>query len=81
MTNRRLTLAWAEDVTATLEPAFKASGCDQATVVRKPRLLSNNVSSYLAGDLAEWLGDRDMEHIPRHRPDHIDRLGGGDRKR
>jgi hypothetical protein len=33
----------AEDVTATLELALKASGCDQATVVHKPRLLSDNV--------------------------------------
>jgi transposase InsO family protein len=53
----------AEDVTATLELALKASGCDQATVVHKPRLLSDNGSSYIACNLAEWLDDRDMEHI------------------
>jgi putative transposase len=53
----------AEDVTATLELALLASGCDQATVVHKPRLLSDNGSSYIAGDLAEWLDDRDIEHI------------------
>ena len=53
----------AEDVTATLEMALKASGCDQATVVHKPRLLSDNGSSYIAGDLAEWLDDRNMEHV------------------
>ena len=29
-----------EDVTDTLELALKASGCDQAKVVHKPRLLS-----------------------------------------
>ena len=66
----RYIIAWklcttmkAEDVTATLEMALKASGCDQATVVHKPRLLSDNGSSYIAGDLADWLDDRDMEHI------------------
>ncbi len=66
----RYIIAWklcttmkAEDVTATLELALKASGCDQAKVVHKPRLLSDNGSSYIAGDLAEWLDDRDMEHI------------------
>ncbi len=66
----RYIIAWklcttmkAEDVTATLELALKASGCDQAMVVHKPRLLSDNGSSYIAGDLAEWLDDRDMEHI------------------
>ncbi len=66
----RYIIAWklcttmkAEDVTDTLELALKASGCDRATVVHKPRLLSDNGSSYIAGDLAEWLDDRDMEHI------------------
>jgi len=66
----RYIIAWklcttmkAEDVTATLDLALKASGCDQATVVHKPRLLSDNGSSYIAGDLAEWLDERDMEHI------------------
>ena len=53
----------AGDVTDTLELALKASGCDQATVVHKPRLLSDNGSSYISGDLAEWLDDRSMEHV------------------
>jgi len=43
--------------------AEKASGCDQARVVHKPRLLSDNGSSYASGDLAEWLGDRKMGHV------------------
>ena len=66
----RYIIAWklcttmkAEDVTDTLELALKASGCDQASIVHKPRLLSDNGSSYIAGDLAEWLDDRNMEHI------------------
>ena len=53
----------AEDVTDTLELALKASGRDRATVIHKPRLLSDNGSSYIADDLAKWLDDRDMEHI------------------
>ena len=53
----------ADDVTDTLELALKASGCDQATVVHRPRLLSDNGSSYVAGDLANWLEDRDITHI------------------
>jgi transposase InsO family protein len=65
----RYIIAWklcttmkAEDVTDTLEMALKASGCDQATVVHKPRLLSDNGSSYIAGELADWLDERDMQH-------------------
>ncbi len=53
----------AGDVTDTLELALKASGCDQATVVHKPRLLSDNGSSYISHDLAEWLDDQSMEHV------------------
>ena len=48
----------AEDVADTLTLALKASGCDRARVVHKPRLLSDNGSSYIAGDLADWLKDR-----------------------
>ena len=29
----------------------------------KPRLLSDNGSSYISGDLADWLDDRSMEHV------------------
>ncbi len=36
---------------------------DQAHVVHKPRLLSDNGSSYVSGELAEWLGDRKMGHV------------------
>jgi transposase InsO family protein len=46
----RYIIAWklctnmrAEDVTDTLDLALKASGCDSATVLHKPRLLSDNV--------------------------------------
>lgn len=66
----RYIIAWqlcttmkAEDVTDTLELALQASGCDQANVIHKPRLLSDNGASYISGDLAEWLQDRDMGHV------------------
>ena len=52
-----------QDVTATLDLALEASGLDQAQVVHRPRLLSDNGSSYVAGDLAEWLDDQDMDHV------------------
>jgi len=53
----------AGDVTDTLELALQASGCDQTNIVHKPRLLSDNGSSYVSGDLAEWLGDKKMGHV------------------
>ena len=34
-----------------------------ANVAHKPRLLSDNGSSYISGDLAEWLEDQDMDHV------------------
>ena len=51
------------DVTDTLTLALAASGCDQAHVRHKPRLLSDNGSSYVSGELADWLGDRRMKHV------------------
>ena len=65
----RYIIAWklctnmrADDVTDTLDLALQASGCDQVHVVHKPRLLSDNGSSYVSGDLAEWLQDKGMKH-------------------
>ena len=40
-----------------------ASGLDHATVVHRLRLLSDNGSSYVAGDLARWLEDKGIEHL------------------
>ena len=51
------------DVTDTLDLALQASGCDQATVLHKPRLLSDNGSSYISGELADWLEDQEMDHV------------------
>ena len=52
-----------DDVTATLKLALEASGCNRANVVHKPRLLSDNGSSYISGALAEWLEDHGMDHL------------------
>ncbi len=72
----RFIVAWklcatmkALDVTATLDLALAASGLDQMTVVHRPRLLSDNGSSYVATDLAEWLDQQNMEHV-RSAPYH-----------
>ena len=53
----------AEDVTDTLELALKASELDQVNVVHRPRLLSDNGSSYISADLANWLDDQNMDHV------------------
>ena len=50
----------AEDVTDTLDLALQASGCDQVHV--EPRLLSDNGSSYVSEELAEWLQGNGMKH-------------------
>lgn len=51
------------DVTDTLDLALEASGCATANVHHRPRLLSDNGPSYVAGDLALWLGKREIEHV------------------
>ena len=51
------------DVTDTLNMALEASGCDQAHVVHKPRLLSDNGASYISGELADYIKDNDMNHV------------------
>ena len=72
----RYIIAWklcttmkVEDVTETLKLALQASGRDQARIRHKPRLLSDNGSSYVAADLADWLDKQKIDHIrgaPRH---------------
>ena len=53
----------AEDVAATLDLALQTSGLDQAEPADRPRLLSDNGSSYVAGDLAKWLGAHNIKHL------------------
>jgi putative transposase len=69
----RYVVAWklcttmkAADVTGTLQDALRVSGCDSA---HKPRLLSDNGSSYIAGELADWLKAQGIDHV-RGAPNH-----------
>ncbi|MBG37097.1 IS3 family transposase [Qipengyuania flava] len=66
----RYIIAWklcttmrAEDVTDTLDMALAASGCDHANVLHRPRLLSDNGPSYIAGELAEYIEANRMSHV------------------
>jgi transposase InsO family protein len=66
----RYILAWklcttmkAEDVTDPLELALQASGLEQVEVAHRPRLLSDNGSSYISSDLASWLEGKGMTHV------------------
>ncbi len=66
----RYVIAWklcttmtSRDVTETLELALQASGCGQADVVHKPRLLSDNGSSYISSELADWITENEMSHV------------------
>jgi transposase InsO family protein len=72
----RYIIAWrlcttmrAGDVTATLEEALAASGCDSAIVAHRPRLLTDTGSSYISGDLATWLDQDGIDHV-RGAPNH-----------
>ena len=56
----------ADDVSATLDIALAASGCD---MLHKPRLLSDNGPCYIAGDLSEYLEENGMDHL-RGAPNH-----------
>ena len=51
------------DVTATLDLALAASGLDRITVAHRPRLLSDNGSSYISAGLATWLDGKGMQHV------------------
>jgi putative transposase len=42
---------------------LQASGLHEAGLTQRPRLLSDNGSSYIAADLAKWLGDRKIKHL------------------
>jgi transposase InsO family protein len=66
----RYVVAWklctsmtGRDVTETLELALRTSGCDQVDVTQTPRLLSDNGSSYISSDLADWLNANGMSHV------------------
>jgi len=53
----------SKDATDTPDLAQVVSGCDQATVVHEPRLLSDNGSSYVGAELAEYPSNKGMDHV------------------
>jgi len=76
----RYIIAWklcttmrANDVTDTIEIALEASGLDERPRTHRPRLLSDNGSSYIAGDLAKWLDDQGIGHV-RGAPNHPSKM-------
>ncbi len=48
---------------ARCRPSPRTSTSSSATIRHKPRLLSDIGSSYVSGELADWLGDRRMKHV------------------
>jgi putative transposase len=65
----RYIIAWrlsptmgAADVAETLDQALAITGVDQVRVKHRPRLLSDNGSAYVSGELREYLGKRRMAH-------------------
>lgn len=62
------------DVTQTLNMALEASGRDQANVVHKPRLLSDNGASYISHELGDYIKDNNMSHV-RGAPYHLQTQG------
>jgi len=72
----RYIIAWklsstmgATDVTETLDEALAIAGVDPVRVQHRPRLLSDNGSAYVSGELRDYLGKRRMDHT-RGRPYH-----------
>ena len=72
----RYILAWkltptmsTTDVQETLLMALASTSLDQALVEHRPRLLSDNGSCYLSGELRNFLQDRHMQHT-RSAPYH-----------
>jgi len=72
----RFVIAWelrggmsAEDVTAVLDLAVERSGVAGVPVRHRPRLLTDNGSAYISGDLREYLEGRGLTHT-RGRPYH-----------
>jgi putative transposase len=69
----------ARDATETLELALEASGCSEARVRHRPRLLSDSGPGYIAGDLARWLAGNGMGHV-RGAPCHPQTQGKIERR-
>jgi putative transposase len=72
----RYIIAWklsptmgATDVTETLDEALAITGVDPVKIKHRPRLLSDNGSAYLSGELRDYLDERRMTPT-RGRPYH-----------
>lgn len=52
-----------KDVEETLEMALATSGLESARVRHKPRLLSDNGSAYISGELKKFLKSQHIDHI------------------
>ena len=63
----------ADDVSATLDIALAASGCDRVTVLHKPGC-SATTAPAIASDLAEYFDQHGMDHV-RGAPNHPQTLG------
>ncbi|MCW1985981.1 UNVERIFIED_ORG: transposase InsO family protein [Sphingomonas sp. R1F5B] len=50
-------------MTDTLDLALATSGCGSATVLHKPRLLSDDGPSYVVGELAAYIEAQAMSHV------------------
>jgi len=59
----------ASDVQETLDMAIEKTGVDNVIVKHKPRLLSDNGPCYVAGELKDYLEEKEMKHT-RGRPYH-----------
>ena len=66
----RYIIAWklfqtmsAGDVKETLDAALARAGVERVRVRHRPRLLSDNGSCYVSGELKDYLLDRDIRHI------------------
>jgi transposase InsO family protein len=52
----------ATDVIETLDEALAITGVDQIQINHRPRLLSENGSAYVSGELRDYLDERKMTH-------------------
>lgn len=69
----------AEDVIDTLDMTLAASGCNHANMLHRPRLLSGNGPSYIAGELANYFNGKQMERV-RGAPFHPQTQGKIERR-
>ena len=69
----------AEDVNATLDLALQTSGLDQAEPGRSTAAAVQQRFGCVAGDLAKWLGARNIRYLKRRAPHHPMTPGEGAR--